>query len=115
MALDNGRLIAQLGAPFTWNIKMLRDKKILPGAKRKQLTVKKAAGPVTAADFTQGAWSQAQWHELNNIQLGTISEKTSFKVIYDSENIYFGIVTELPEQRKVRGVGQDGKEYCRLH
>ena len=112
MALNNGRLIAQLGAPFTWNIKMLRDKKILPGAKRKQLTVKKAAGPITAADFTQGAWSQAQWHELNNIQLGTISEKTSFKVIYDSENIYFGIVTELPEQRKVRGVGQDGEAYC---
>ena len=112
MARNNGRLIAELGAPFSWNIKRLREKNVLPGADRKRLRVARAQGTISPDDFTKGAWKRAEFHELNDIQLGAVSEKTSFKVLYDAGNLYFGVVTELPDSRRSANLGQDGKAYC---
>ena len=110
----NGRLRAPIEAPLTWNVKLLRDKKIIPGQQKSRLTIKKAVGEV-GMDFAKGAWEKAKWNVLNGIQLGEVSEQTRFKIIYDSENLYIGIESDLPDKRVHRSLGSDGpcwKEDC---
>lgn len=107
--MENGRLTAPIGAPLTWNIALLREKGVLPGKDRKKMEIGKAAAPVSQSfDFNSGAWKQAKWHELNGIQLGVIQEKSRFKAVYDTEAVYFGIETDLPENVKITPCGQDG-------
>lgn len=107
--MENGRLTAPIGAPLTWNIALLREKGVLPGKDRKKMEIGKAAAPVSQSfDFNSGAWKQAKWHELNGIQLGAIQEKSRFKAVYDTEAVYFGIETDLPENVKITPCGQDG-------
>ena len=108
--MENGRLYATLGAPFTWNIPFLREKGVLPGMGRRKMTIRKAASPVSMKEFNfeSGAWHSAPWNELNGIQLGIIHEKSRFKVLYDDNAIYFAIESELPESIQFTACGQDG-------
>ncbi len=109
LMMSNGRLGATLGAPYTWNTKLLRENNILPGVGKKTTTVSKAsAGNLSQTDFTSGAWSKANWEVLSGIQLGEIEEKSRFKVIRDQENLYVGIETDLPADRVINPVGHDG-------
>ena len=59
-------------------------------------------------NFDSGAWSPAPWNELNGIQLGTIREKSRFKVLHDGEAVYFAVESELPESIRFTACGQDG-------
>ena len=108
MMMSNGRLSATLGAPYTWNTKLLLDNNILPGVGKKTATVLKADAPLSKTDFTTGGWSKANWEVLNGIQLGDIEEKSRFKVIRDNENFYVGIETDLGADRTITAVGHDG-------
>lgn len=56
----NGRLRASIEAPLTWNVKLLREKKIVPGASKSRMQVRKAQGKVAFGDFDKGAWSRAE-------------------------------------------------------
>jgi len=105
--LDNGRS-STLGAPFNWNTKMLREKKILPGTATKRLTVKKVKGKVEFNKFTTGVWKNLKWEEMGGIQLGPIVEKTRFKIAYDNKNLYIAFVSDLDPKKTFHSLGQDG-------
>ena len=109
--MTNGRLRAPIDAPLTWNVKLLREKKIIPGTAKSRMTIKKVKGAVDAQDFNKGAWSNAEWHKLNGIQLGEVSEQTRFKALYDEKNVYFAIETEVPDSRKHKTFGVDGPAW----
>ncbi len=104
----NGRLSAPIDAPLTWNTSLLREKKILPGAGVRKMQIKRAQGAVSATDFSSGAWASASWQELNGIQLGPIRAQTRFKVIYDDQNLYIGIESDLKDPIQHNAVGRDG-------
>ena len=107
MVLSNGRNAAPIGAPLNWNIKFLKEKKILPGAKvRSMVPVRVQKAP--SFDFTKPEWQKGQWQQLNHIQLGKLHEQTRFKMLYDNKNVYFGIISELPAKRKFKNMGHDG-------
>jgi len=108
MMMSNGRLGATLGAPYTWNTKLLRDNNILPGVGKRTATVLKADAPLSKTDFTTGGWSKAAWEVLNGIQLGDVEEKARFKIIRDHENLYVGIEADLGADRTFTAVGHDG-------
>ena len=105
--LSNGRS-STLGAPFNWDTKMLREKKILPGTIKKRMTVKKVKGAVEFNDFEKGIWKDLKWEELGGIQLGAISEKSRFKAAYDNKNFYIGIVSDLDPKKTFHSLGNDG-------
>jgi len=110
----NGRLRAPIEAPLTWNVKLLRDKKVIPGVLKSRLVIKKALGDV-GMDFSKGAWARASWNNLSGIQLGEVAEQTRFKIIYDADNLYLGVESDLPDKRVHRSLGSDGpcwKEDC---
>ena len=105
--LSNGRS-STLGAPFNWDTKMLREKKILPGTIKKRMTVKKVKGAVEFNDFENGVWKDLKWEELGGIQLGAINEKSRFKAAYDDKNFYIGIVSDLDPRKTFHSLGNDG-------
>ena len=105
---ENGRLTAPINAPLTWNIKLLKEQKILPGVGKKVLRIPKAAGRVSTTDFNTGAWKKAKWQNMNGIQLGAITEKTRFKAVYDAKNVYFAFESDVAPQKKFTALGKDG-------
>ena len=105
--LDNGRS-STLGAPFNWNTRMLKEKKILPGTAAKRMTIKKVSGKVEFNKFDSGVWKDLKWEELGGIQLGAIGEKTRFKAAYDEKNFYLGVVSDLDPKKSYQSLGNDG-------
>ena len=105
----NGRF---RGAPFTWDIGRLKKCKILPGANVKSITVAKADTPVEMdGDLNKGAWKDVEFHNINEIQMGALQKETKFKILYDKENIYVGIVAEINPEQKFTPMGRDGGAF----
>ena len=109
--MTNGRLRGPIEAPLTWNVERLRKLNIVPGAVKSRLTVKKAKEAVKFEDFNKGAWAAAPWHKLNGIQLGDVSEQTRFKMLYDAENLYVAVESDLPDSRTHTAFGHDGPAW----
>lgn len=109
--VDGNSRMAKIEAPLSWDTNRLREKKILPGVGKKQLTVPAASAPVTGFAFDSAPWSGQPWQELNGIQLGEIAEKSRFKVLYDRKNLYFAVETDLPDERKIHPCGDDGAAW----
>ena len=108
MLKENGRLTAPISAPLSWNIKLLKEQKILPGVGKKVMRIPRAAGKISMSDFNSGAWKKAQWQHLNGIQLGAITDKTRFKALYDEKNVYFAFESDVAEWKKFNALGKDG-------
>ncbi len=108
MLLVNGRLSAPIGAPLNWNTKLLKEQKILPGVGKKSMRIPRASGKVSATDFSKGTWAKAKWNHLGGIQLGAVTDKTRFKALYDSKNIYFAFESDLDQKKNFNECGQDG-------
>lgn len=104
----NGKSRAEIGAPLTWNIKLMREKETLPGSKRSSLPVPRSAGGDPGLELEAGDWKASEWHSLSGIQLGPITWPTRFKVLYDDRNLYFGVESNLPPQREYLPRGRDG-------
>lgn len=104
---ENGRLSAPLSAPFTWNTKLLREKGILPGLSGKSMSVP-SVNTAVGTDFNSGAWAKAKWEEVNGIQLNDVMRKTRFKAVYDKNNIYFALETEIEPGTEYTPCGHDG-------
>ena len=110
MLMTNGRLSGEIGAPLNWNIKFLKSKNVLPGAKIRRMDFLRTS-KAPAFDFKAPEWSKGEWQSLNHIQLGSLKEQTRFKVLYDEKNLYFGAVTDLPAARKHKVLGHDGSPW----
>ena len=72
------------------------------------MRIPRASGKVSATDFSKGAWAKAKWNHLGGIQLGAVTDKTRFKAVYDSKNIYFAFESDLDQKRTFNVCGQDG-------
>ena len=72
------------------------------------MKIKRAQGEIPFADFSNAAWAAAPWNELNGIQLGPVQDQTRFKVIYDQDNFYVGIESDLKDHLPHNAVGRDG-------
>lgn len=110
MLMSNGRLRAEIGAPLNWNIPFLRSRKILPGTQKRQLTIGRCSA-APSFDFAAPEWQKVPWQELGHIQLGELKEATRFKVLYDAQNVYFAMESDLPAERKHQPVGHDGQAW----
>lgn len=105
--LRNGELAAPLGAPYAWNIPLLRENGVLPGKLMQRVTVcRRNDGALD--DFNAGAWEKVPATELSGIQLGSLKLGTSFKMLYDDENIYVAFKAALPASRTYLPQGHDG-------
>jgi len=108
----NSRLTGQLGAPFNWSTALLKKNKILPGSSRKEMKIVRADGTVPLeGSLEEGIWKEAEFQDLNEMQLGALTLRTKFKALYDNENIYFAFSAELPEGVKYTPCGQDGPSW----
>ena len=104
---QNGRLRAQLAAPFGWDADAMLEKGVLPGAKALSSKVAKVSSKPVLGDFETGAWQAAEWNGMNGIQLEAIKTKTRFKLLHDDENLYIGVETDIPAAKTFAETGRD--------
>lgn len=109
----NGYLGAVLSAPFGWDVKRLMANGILPGATRKEMTVRRARAKPTLADFKAdcGAWEGLKWEVLAGMQMEQVETRTRFKAVYDDANLYVAIETTLDDGIVVEPQGRDGVAF----
>jgi hypothetical protein len=109
----NGRLQAPLSAPFNWDTKLLKKKKVLPGLNQKKLIIHKAAGKIPIdKNFDSGIWKAIPYQSMNEIQMGQLQEQTRFKMAYDTDNLYIAFNCTLPvDKMKFFPVGRDGAAW----
>ena len=98
MMKHNGYGGATLNAPYTWDVKLMREKGVIPGGPAKSAT----------AERTLAA---ARWHEVGGLQLDRLDYATKFRVAYDDANLYVEVEAELPESRQFESQGHDGTCY----
>ncbi len=102
----------KISAPFNWNLKLMREKNILPGQSTKQLKVKQAAADIPASgDFESAVWKDAPWHDLAEIQLGKASVPTRFKILRDRSHLYIALEGAHDGGRLYRALGKDGAAW----
>ena len=104
----NGRLHALLAAPYTWNVKAISSKDILPGISVKKMDVPRiSAAP--GMEFSQGVWKNIPWQDLSEIQLNPLQTKSRFKAAYDQKNFYVAVESDLEDSKSFSPLGQDKK------
>ncbi len=110
MVMVNGRLIAPINSPLTWNIKQMKDSKILPGTLRKQVTVYKASEAVAMdGQLESGAWKNVPFENIGEVQMGNSTRKTQMKLLYDDDNLYLAFDASLPDSKlEIVPAGYDG-------
>ena len=106
---------ATFGAPFTWNMKQMRDAKKnveAGGGKINPLKITRLNQPVTLDGMPdEEAWKKAGVEELGEVcLLGKLKEGTSFRVACDDKNLYFLFVCKYAdiEQAKFTSFSRDG-------
>ena len=110
MVMANGRLIAPINSPLTWNIKQLTDNRILPGTLRKQVTVYKASEAVAMdGRLESGAWKNVPFENIGEVQMGSAAQKTRMKLLYDNDSLYLAFDASLPDSKlEIVPAGYDG-------
>jgi hypothetical protein len=106
----NGYLQATLSAPFNWDTKTLRAKKILPGVGSKTMTIKQVDGVALDGSLNEPFWQAIKAEELNEIGMGTVVNPTLFKAAYDETGLYFGFecAVENVDKLNITPLGHDG-------
>ena len=69
--MSNGRLGARIGSPLRWNVRMMRERKMLPGKSRMELEAVRTEDEPEFGDFEKGEWARCAWQPMN----GVMSEK----------------------------------------
>lgn len=110
MLKTNGRLRATIGTPFGWNFDLMRSKKYLPMASKVSMNIKRREF-TPGFDFEIGCWKDSEWQQLNEIQLGELTEHTRFKAIYDGTALRFAFECEMAAARQVKSLGHDGNVW----
>lgn len=106
--VNNGRDSGLINAPAKWDIALLRQTGVLPGAAMKRITVRRTAGEPSATDFEGGEWAKAGWNDLGGIQLQRISKAARFKALAGEEAIYFAVESDLDDAKAIPRNGHDG-------
>lgn len=110
MVMLNGRMTALINSPLLWNIKQLKDSRILPGTLKKQVTVYKASEAVNLdGKFDGGAWKDVPFENMGELQMGATTQKTQMKLLYDDANLYLAFDAALPNKKlEIVPAGNDG-------
>ena len=95
LMLHNGRLGGTLNAPFTWDVKLMREKGVIPGGPAKS----------TRAARTLAA---APWNDVPGMQLDKLDYTTRFRVAFDDANLYVEVEAQLPDDQTFEAQGHDG-------
>ena len=91
----NGRLGATLNAPYTWDVKLMREKGVVPGGPAKSTVAAKAL-------------ADAPWNDVPGMQLDRLDYTTRFRVAYDEANLYVEVEAQLPDGPAFEAQGHDG-------
>ena len=97
----NGRMGAQIGAPLSWSAKSLDD--ILSCAGSRKLEAGRANRP---PDFS-GFDGDGGWDDIGGISMGSVPVKARFKAMYDADNLYVLVETDLADDVAVTEYTRD--------
>ena len=111
--ITGGRLWGILGAPVSWNMKLLKEKRILPGVGKKTAKIKQIAKIVFDGKITDKAWDGIKEETLNEIALGELKNTATIKMGYDDKYMYFGVNCKMADIGKAKfdAYGHDGGVY----
>ncbi len=108
IVMSNGRLGARIGSPLRWNVRMMRERKMLPGKSRMELEAVRTEGEPEFGDFEKGEWARCAWQPMN----GVMSEKplvmSRFKVLAGKDRLYVAAEGGMGKEPRFCGVGRDG-------
>lgn len=110
----NGRLSGMMGAPLAWDVKLMKEKGILPGVTMPEQAVVRAAQAPTLDELVAGAgaWSRSTEARLRGIQgEESVRETTTFRLACDESCLYVGVKTDLPADVAVPVFDADGKVW----
>ena len=106
--LSNGRLSARIGSPLRWNVKMMRENKMLPGKDRLSLNVVRTDAVPSFGDFEGGAWAACGWNALNGIMSEKPLVMSRFKALAGRDSLYLAVEGGVGKEPRFCGVGRDG-------
>ncbi|MBN1674422.1 MAG: DUF4838 domain-containing protein [Kiritimatiellae bacterium] len=106
----NGRLSAPLAAPFNWNVRLLKEKKILPGTGSRTVRVPRVDGITLDGVLAEPAWQRVNPESFVEINMGDLNAPTTFKVGYDDQSLFFAFACEHAsvEKMDLQALGDDG-------
>ena len=96
--MTNGRLLATLGAPVTWDTEILRKSGQLPGAFVRTCTVPRVAAAPAGMDFESGEWAKAGWNDLAGLQLERFPQKARFKLLAGPTALHLAVESDLADK-----------------
>ncbi|MDP6506023.1 MAG: sugar-binding protein, partial [Planctomycetota bacterium] len=106
---------ALLGAPLNWDFAFLRERRVLPGVGTKSVRVRRVNGIVLDGRLNEPAWEKAKFEEMSEISMGAQKNAARFKVAYDGDGLFEGVVCEfdlLKPLEEVKPVGKDGAAWA---
>ena len=98
-------------APLNWDFDLLREKKVLPGVGAKRVECPRAGRIVLDGKMDEPVWRVGRFEELSEIGMGALKNASRFKLAYDDRHIYFGVVCESGDLKRIgalKSVGRDG-------
>ena len=107
-AVNNGRDSGLVNAPAKWDIALLRQAGVLPGAAMKRIRVGRTDAVPAADDFEGGVWAKAAWNDLGGMQLQRIAKAARFKVLAGETALYFAVESDLADAKPIPKNGHDG-------
>ena len=102
----NGRLEAPIAGPLTWNFEIYRKNKVLPDASRKNLTAKFTKTP-PPNDYRADCWKSVPWGGVYQINVVKTKPGAWFKVLYDKENLYVFMQSNVSADKKYESLGRN--------
>lgn len=108
-----GFMSAILSAPVNWNTKLLREKKLLPGAGQKTAKVSPIQNVNFDGKIDDLAWQAVPKQDLGEISLNELKNNSWFKIAYDEKYLYFAFEGEVDDETvlKFAPTGRDGSAF----
>jgi hypothetical protein len=108
IVMSNGRLKAGVGSPLRWDVKMMRDRDLLPGKNRMSLEVNRTNSEPGFESFEKGEWAKCEWKVLNGIMSEKPAVFSRFKILAGNEGLYIAAEGRMGKQPRIVGTDRDG-------
>jgi len=107
----NGRLLATISAPLSWDATWMLENGILPGAKKSELKVRLVDAEPSATNFEAGDWASAPWQTLVGAQMEKPRLNVRFKLLAGSTALYIAAESEILPSVSLTGFAHDGPTW----
>ena len=108
IVMSNGRLRAGIGSPLRWNVKMMKEKGMLPGKDRMSVDVDRVDAEPEFGDFDKGVWAKCGWNVLNGIMSERPLVSSRFKILAGKEGLYIAAEGGMGKLPRIAGTDRDG-------